>query len=115
MIDSSWNDLDIVEGGRINFNLIVLFHVRSELSLVFSLDAHKAKEEANIVRHLAEFLQALEVCDPSIISKSFHNLIREWGVAEQEPTTWSDTVSLVLELLWPEFIETVETVKQIES
>ena len=37
------------------------------------------------------------------------NGISEAGIAEQKPTTGRDSVRLVLEFLWPQFVEIVET------
>lgn len=107
-------NLNIEESWGINLDSIVLFHVGGELGLIVSLDSHQIVQETDIVRHLAKVLQALEIGDPWVISKSLHDFVGEGWITEEEPTTWSDTVCLVLELLRPEFVEAAETVERNE-
>ena len=99
-------DLDIVHAVDWNIDSGVLLDPSGKLGFVRSLDLDESVLEVFVTSIWHELLQVLEGSDPLIDStEGIADEIGELWVAAMDPSSWSDTIGLVLELSFVELIE----------
>lgn len=80
-----------------------------ELHLVISLNVNKLLHERSVGGVWGDVVQVVEAGDPLIdSSEGIAEKLGESWVTAMDPSSWGDTVGLVLELAWVEFMELLE-------
>lgn len=92
-------DHDIEQGVFINDDAGVLVDPLGESLLVSQLDLSPSLSELGVFFFAVELLDKLEVDKPVSASQGSSVEVSKFGVSAGDPTSWGNTVSLVLELL----------------
>mgnify|MGYP001470367576 CR=1 FL=1 len=102
-------DLDVVQ--RVEWDIVtgVLLDPGLQLGLVLPLDVDESVLEGLISGIWYKLLKVLEGGDPLIdTTKGITEQVGESWVAAMDPSSWCDTIGLVLELSFVELIELLE-------
>ncbi|KNC22834.1 hypothetical protein FF38_08040 [Lucilia cuprina] len=102
-------DLDVKHRGRVDLHTIILLQNLSQLQFVFLLNAGNVALEVGVLSPLLQSNQLIQMYGP-FVANLFADQIRQARVAEQQPTTRSNTVGLVLELVGLHLVEQTEKI-----
>jgi len=103
--------LDIVHNVFSYWHIIAssLLNPSSKLSFVLLLDLDKLILELSVRSIWHQLSQVVKSSDPLVnTTKGITDEIREFWVAAMNPSSWSNTVGLVLEFTWVKLIELTE-------
>jgi len=99
-------NLDIVKGVEWDVDAGPFFNPSLKLSFALSLDINELLHESLVGGVGHKLLEVIKRSNPFINStKSFTNKIGESWVAAVNPSSWSNTVGLVLQLAWIKLIK----------
>ena len=100
-------NLDVEDGMHIDINLIVVFDVFGEFLLVLEFDLVHLFEDRFIIRVFFKGFDLGHIFDPFIADLGRDEFSEFW-IGVDEPSSMSDTIGLVIELLWHIRIEFFE-------
>lgn len=99
-------DLDIVHCVEWDVESCALLNPLLKSFLVVFLDLDKSLLEVRVISIWSQLSQVLKESNPLInASKGLTEQVRKLWIAAMDPSSWSDTIGLVLKLVWIQLIE----------
>ena len=100
-------DLDVKQTARIHLDPRHLLEILGQLVLVVLLHLHHLVLEPGVLGPLLQLLELVQMNRP-VVSNLLADQIRQQGITEQQPSSWSNSIRLVLKLFWPKLKEGLE-------
>ena len=99
-------NLDIVQGVKWDIDASLLLDELLELHFVLTLDLAEASDEFLAVSVVAQLTQSIHITDPLIdTTDSLRDQLRQSRITAVQPSSWSDSICLVLDLAWVQLVE----------
>ena len=100
-------DLDVKQTARIHLDPRHLLQILGQLVLVVLLHLHHLVLEPGVLGPLFQLLELVKMNRP-LVPNLLTDQIRQQGITEQQPSSWSNSIRLVLKLFWPKLKERLE-------
>ena len=102
-------NLDIIKCIKRNIEAGMFLNPSLEFSLVLSLDLDELVLEGLVGSVWGELLKVLQGSDPFVdASESVTEQVREFWVATMDPSSWGDTIGLILKFTLIKVVEFLE-------